>query len=67
MARAAGHYLNSFEMQRGEEADNCGCGNGVLVDGIFRRSSKKVHDYFTNGEGAKILFRGTGPEKYYQN
>lgn len=47
-----------------KEFYNCGFGQGVLVDGIYQRTSKKIPDYFVNLEGIKYFFKSTAPEEY---
>jgi hypothetical protein len=42
----------------------CGFGHAVYADGNFKRVSNKTPDYFENGEGTKVYFKTTSPEKY---
>ena len=44
---------------------NCGFGNGVVIDGSFQQTSKKIPNIFVNREGTKYFFKTTTPEKYY--
>lgn len=44
---------------------DCGFGNGVVADGSFGQTSKKVPDHFVNLEGTKCFFKTMTPEKYY--
>ena len=48
-----------------KEFYDCGFGNGVILDGSFEQTSKKVPDHFVNLEGTKYFFKTTTPEKYY--
>ena len=48
-----------------KEFYDCGFGNGVLADGSFGQTSKKVPDHFVNGDGTKYFFKTTTPEKYH--
>jgi hypothetical protein len=48
-----------------QEFYDCGFGNGVVVDGSFGQTSKKVPDHFVNQEGTKYFFKTMTPEKYY--
>jgi hypothetical protein len=47
------------------EFNACGFGNGVIIDGVFGRTSRKTPDHFINQEGTKYFFKTTTPEKYY--
>ncbi|MFT7033674.1 MAG: hypothetical protein ACJA2S_002182 [Cyclobacteriaceae bacterium] len=44
--------------------NDCGFGHGVVSDGTFKKISSKTPQYFTNGEGLKVNFTKTSPEKY---
>jgi hypothetical protein len=46
------------------QSHDCGFGGGIFADGIFERTSKVISMYFVNGEGEKIFFKTTPPEKY---
>ena len=50
-----------------DEQDNCGFGGAVFADGIFKRISNKMLDYFEDMEGKKIYFKTTKPEDYYKD
>lgn len=43
---------------------NCGFGHGVMMQGTFKRESKKHIERFTNLEGKEIFFGKTKPEEY---
>jgi len=47
-----------------ENCVDCGFGYHVYVDGKYFRISKKIPEHFVNGEGRKIFFKETTPEKY---
>jgi len=44
--------------------NDCGFGHGVVSDGAFKKTSSKTLQYFINGEGLKVYFAKTSPEKY---
>lgn len=46
------------------QSDDCGFGGSIIADGVFERTSKVLPVYFVNGEGEKIFFKTTPPEKY---
>jgi hypothetical protein len=46
--------------------DDCGFGHGVFADGLFKKKSSIIPEYFVNREGMKISFTETPPEKYGQ-
>jgi hypothetical protein len=46
---------------------DCGFGNGVIVDGNFKRQPNKSFDNFTDMEGKKVYFKDTKPEDYYKD
>lgn len=45
---------------------DCGLGGGVLADGIYRKVNSQQPKYFEDGEGKKVYFNTTTPEKYYK-
>lgn len=42
----------------------CGFGNAVYADNMYKRIDKSIPAYFINGEGDTILFEGLTVEKY---
>jgi hypothetical protein len=41
---------NKLIIQTVNELYNCGFGNGVVADGTFKKTSKKIPNYFVTGE-----------------
>jgi hypothetical protein len=41
-----------------------GFGGGIIVDGVFEKTSKVISMYFVNDEAEKVFFKTTPPEKY---
>jgi hypothetical protein len=56
---------NKLTIETASESYECGFGNHVVIDGLFKQTSKTIPDYFVNGEGTKYFFNATTPEEYY--
>lgn len=57
---------NSLTIKTINEQNDCGFGNAVYVDGVFKRQSYKTKDYFEGMVGEKTYFKKTKPEDYYK-
>ncbi len=57
---------NDLTIKTVDEQDDCGFGYAVIADGIFRKTSNKMLNYFEDMEGKKIYFKNTKPEDYYK-
>jgi hypothetical protein len=47
-----------------QEDIECGFGAGVFADGSYNKTIKTKPEYFISGNGSKIYFKDTPPEKY---
>jgi hypothetical protein len=45
---------------------DCGFGNAVYADGVYKKQSYKLLEYFEDMEGEKVYFSKTKPEDYYK-
>ena len=50
-----------------DEQGECGFGYAVFADGIFKRTTNKMHDYFEDMEGKKIYFKKQSQKTIIRN